>query len=59
MARTPLLLNFPLKVRGIKGVISAIFHNSPCPSYLKRGIFAATEEIRVLMNSRQDCSATF
>jgi hypothetical protein len=44
-----IFLNLPLKVRGIKGVISIIPHNSPvcqricsagrpCPSYLKRGV---------------------
>jgi len=38
MPKLPLPLNLPLKVRGIKGVISIIPHNSPCPSYLKRGI---------------------
>jgi hypothetical protein len=30
---------FPLRVRGIKGGYFHDFHNSPCPSYLKRGIF--------------------
>jgi len=30
-------LNFPLKVRGNKGGYFHNFHNSPYPSYLKRG----------------------
>jgi len=38
MPKLPPPLNLPLKVRGIKGVMSITPHNSPYPSYLKRGI---------------------
>jgi len=37
MRKLPLPFNLPLRVRGRKGVI---LHNSPCPSYLKRGKLA-------------------
>jgi hypothetical protein len=44
-----LSLNLPLKVRGIKGVISITpLPQLPFPSYLKRGIFGKIDEIRLL-----------
>gem|GEM_PF-6353610 len=45
MPERPFPLNLPLKVRGIKG---GYFHNSPCPSYLKRGNIENIDEIRLL-----------
>jgi len=57
MSKLPLPSNLPLKVRGMKGGYFHSFHNSPCPSYLKRGIrenflkrenIGKIDEIRVL-----------
>jgi len=37
----------PLRVRGIKGGYSHNFHNSPVPSYLKRGILRKIYEAKI------------
>jgi len=47
MPELPLLLNLPLKVRGIKGGYFHRFHNSPYPSYLKRSILEKFSEIQI------------